>query len=95
MTTPVIGEESPLARKDLVSDVDVRWCPGCGDYAILAQMQKVLPDLGIPRENFVFISGKITPATVHLWHTPGYHQNHESAYSPILRFSSPRNTHTF
>lgn len=40
-----------------VSDQEVRWCPGCGDYAILASMQKVLPELGIPRENMVFISG--------------------------------------
>jgi len=46
-----------LSRKDLVSDQDVRWCPGCGDYAILAQVQKVLPELGVPREKFVFISG--------------------------------------
>lgn len=46
-----------LTRKDFVSDQDVRWCPGCGDYAILAQVQKVLPELGIPRENFVFVSG--------------------------------------
>ena len=45
-----------LTRKDFVSDQDVRWCPGCGDYAILAQVQKVLPELGIPREKFVFIS---------------------------------------
>jgi len=48
---------TPLSRKDFVSDQDVRWCPGCGDYAILAQVQKLLPDLGVPRENFVFISG--------------------------------------
>jgi 2-oxoglutarate/2-oxoacid ferredoxin oxidoreductase subunit beta len=47
----------PLNRKDFVSDQDVRWCPGCGDYAILAQVQKLLPELGVPRENFVFISG--------------------------------------
>ena len=39
------------------SDQDVRWCPGCGDYAVLAQVQKLLPTLGIPRENFAFISG--------------------------------------
>ncbi len=44
-------------RKDFISDQDVRWCPGCGDYAILAPMQNVLPKLGIPRENFVFVSG--------------------------------------
>jgi 2-oxoglutarate ferredoxin oxidoreductase subunit beta len=46
-----------LTRKDFVSDQEVRWCPGCGDYAILAQMQKVLPDIGIPKEKIVFISG--------------------------------------
>jgi 2-oxoglutarate ferredoxin oxidoreductase subunit beta len=47
----------PLTRKDFVTDQEVRWCPGCGDYAILAQMQKMLPELGIPREKIVFISG--------------------------------------
>jgi len=47
----------PQNRKDYSSDQEVRWCPGCGDYSILAQMQKVLPELGIARENFVFISG--------------------------------------
>ncbi len=46
-----------LTRKDFVSDQEVRWCPGCGDYAILAQMQKVLPDIGVPKENIVFVSG--------------------------------------
>ncbi|HTU01188.1 MAG TPA: thiamine pyrophosphate-dependent enzyme, partial [Candidatus Sulfotelmatobacter sp.] len=46
-----------LTRKDFVSDQDVRWCPGCGDYSILAQVQRVMPELGIPRENVVFISG--------------------------------------
>ena len=44
-------------KKDFTSDQAVRWCPGCGDYAILAQTQKVFPDLGIDKENFVFISG--------------------------------------
>ena len=46
-----------LSRKDFIPDQEVRWCPGCGDYSILAQMQKVLPTLGIPREQFVIISG--------------------------------------
>jgi len=46
-----------LTRKDFVSDQPVRWCPGCGDYSILAQMQKMLPRLGIPKEDTVFISG--------------------------------------
>jgi 2-oxoglutarate ferredoxin oxidoreductase subunit beta len=46
-----------ITAKDLVSDQDIRWCPGCGDYSILKQMQSVLPDAGIPREKLVFISG--------------------------------------
>lgn len=46
-----------LTPKDFASDQDVRWCPGCGDYSILAQAKKVMPDLGIPRERIVIISG--------------------------------------
>ncbi len=46
-----------LTAKDFATDQEVRWCPGCGDYSILAQVQKVMPTLGIPRENIVFISG--------------------------------------
>jgi 2-oxoglutarate/2-oxoacid ferredoxin oxidoreductase subunit beta len=46
-----------LTAADFASDQDVRWCPGCGDYSILAQMKKVMPQLGISRENVVFISG--------------------------------------
>jgi len=46
-----------LTAADFASDQDVRWCPGCGDYSILAQMKKMLPTLGVPREKIVFISG--------------------------------------
>ncbi len=46
-----------LTRKDFQTGREVRWCPGCGDYSILTQIQKLLPDLGIPREQFVFVSG--------------------------------------
>lgn len=46
-----------LKAADFASDQDVRWCPGCGDYSILAQMKKILPDVGVARENTVFISG--------------------------------------
>ena len=46
-----------LTRKDFATSQDVRWCPGCGNNAILAQVQKTLPELGIPRENIVIISG--------------------------------------
>jgi 2-oxoglutarate ferredoxin oxidoreductase subunit beta len=47
----------PLTAKDFVTDQEVRWCPGCGDYSILAQVQKVMPTLGIPKENIVIVSG--------------------------------------
>ncbi|HEX4000784.1 MAG TPA: 2-oxoacid:ferredoxin oxidoreductase subunit beta [Pirellulales bacterium] len=46
-----------LSPQDFASDQDIRWCPGCGDYSILAQMKKVLPSLGVPPEKMVFISG--------------------------------------
>ncbi|MEY3563343.1 MAG: hypothetical protein RLZZ294_1349 [Bacteroidota bacterium] len=46
-----------LTTKDFQSDQEVRWCPGCGDYSILAQVQKIMPTLGIPRENIAIISG--------------------------------------
>ncbi|MBU6206010.1 MAG: 2-oxoacid:ferredoxin oxidoreductase subunit beta [Bacteroidetes bacterium] len=46
-----------LTAKDFATDQDVRWCPGCGDYSILKQVHTILPQLGIPRENIVFISG--------------------------------------
>ncbi len=46
-----------LTAKDFATDQEVRWCPGCGDYSILAQVQKIMPGLGIPKENIVIISG--------------------------------------
>ncbi|HVY75752.1 MAG TPA: 2-oxoacid:ferredoxin oxidoreductase subunit beta [Puia sp.] len=51
------GTAPQLTAKDFTTDQEVRWCPGCGDYSILAQVQKVMPQLGIPRENIVIISG--------------------------------------
>src|SRR2546430_8935134 len=50
-------EALKLATKDFKSDQEVRWCPGCGDYAILASMQSLMPELGLERERIVFISG--------------------------------------
>jgi 2-oxoglutarate/2-oxoacid ferredoxin oxidoreductase subunit beta len=49
--------KTPLTAKDFATDQEVRWCPGCGDYSILAQVQKVMPTLGIPREDIAIISG--------------------------------------
>jgi 2-oxoglutarate ferredoxin oxidoreductase subunit beta len=51
------AEARPLTRKDFASDQAVRWCPGCGNYAILAQVQQTFPKLGIPREDYVIVSG--------------------------------------
>ncbi len=46
-----------LTAKDFATDQEVRWCPGCGDYSILAQVQKIMPGIGVPKENIVIISG--------------------------------------
>ncbi|MEO5684153.1 MAG: 2-oxoacid:ferredoxin oxidoreductase subunit beta [Chitinophagaceae bacterium] len=46
-----------LTAKDFATDQEVRWCPGCGDYSILAQVQKIMPGIGVPKENIVIVSG--------------------------------------
>ena len=55
MSNPTVAPV--LTAKDFATDQEVRWCPGCGDYSILAQVQKVMPTLGIARENIVIVSG--------------------------------------
>ncbi len=58
MTTILEQEAAPkLTAKDFASNQEVKWCPGCGDYSILKQVQTVFPDFGIPKEDIVFISG--------------------------------------
>jgi 2-oxoglutarate ferredoxin oxidoreductase subunit beta len=57
MSNNIDVKELKLTARDFASDQDVRWCPGCGDYSILAQAQRVFPDLGIPREKIVWVSG--------------------------------------
>ena len=52
-----MSTELKLTAKELKSDQEVRWCPGCGDYAILAAVQSFMPELGLEREKIVFISG--------------------------------------
>ena len=80
MTTEAATERVPLARKDFVSDQEVRWCPGCGDYSILAQTQKLMPDLGIPREKIVFISGiGCSSRLPYYMNTYGFHGIHGRA----------------
>ena len=51
------GNGLALTKKDFASDQETRWCPGCGDYAILATVQQFLPELGIPPERTVFVAG--------------------------------------
>ncbi len=56
-TTDGAADLVQLGKKDFTSDQEVRWCPGCGDYAILAAVQSLLPNLGARPENTVFVSG--------------------------------------
>src|SRR5271170_5075145 len=57
MSETSTASQPVLTPKDFATDQEVRWCPGCGDYSILAQVQKIMPTLGIPRENIVIVSG--------------------------------------
>ena len=69
-----------LSKKDLESDQDVRWCPGCGDYAILATVQRTLANLGIKRESTVFISGiGCSSRFPYYMNTYGFHTIHGRA----------------
>ncbi len=72
--------EEKLAAKDFKTDQDVRWCPGCGDYAILAAFQAFMPELDVPRENVVVISGiGCSSRFPHYVDTYGFHSIHGRA----------------
>jgi 2-oxoglutarate ferredoxin oxidoreductase subunit beta len=72
--------DSPATKRDFTSDQEVRWCPGCGDYAILASIQGFMPTLGIARENLVFISGIGCAARLpYYMNTYGMHSIHGRA----------------
>ncbi|HVF55855.1 MAG TPA: 2-oxoacid:ferredoxin oxidoreductase subunit beta [Pyrinomonadaceae bacterium] len=80
----VAGEVAPppskLTKADFVSGQEVRWCPGCGDYAILNNVQKVMPELGIPREKIVFVSGiGCSSRFPYYMNTYGFHSIHGRA----------------
>jgi len=80
----VAGKVAPppgqLKKADFVSDQEVRWCPGCGDYAILNNVQKVMPELGIPREKIVFVSGiGCSSRFPYYMNTYGFHSIHGRA----------------
>ncbi len=69
-----------LTKKDFQTDQEVRWCPGCGDYAILSAVQSVFPELGIPREKFVFVSGiGCSSRFPYYMNTYGFHTIHGRA----------------
>ncbi len=78
------GEAAPpaikLTRQDFISGQEVRWCPGCGDYAILNNVQKVMPELGISREKMVFVSGiGCSSRFPYYMNTYGFHSIHGRA----------------
>lgn len=82
-----------LTKKDFESDQLVRWCPGCGDYAILAAMTNALPQLGIPRENFVFVSGIGCAARFPYYvNTYGFHTIHGRgpAFATGIKLANPQ-----
>ena len=69
-------------KKDYTSDQEVRWCPGCGDYSILANLQRVMPEFGVPRENVVFVSGiGCSSRFPYYMNTFGFHTIHGRAPS--------------
>src|SRR5438093_2764261 len=81
-----------LSPKDLASDQEIRWCPGCGDYSILAQMKKALAPLGIPREKMVFVSGiGCSSRFPYYMNTYGFHTIHgrAPAFATGLKVSRP------
>ena len=81
-----------LKPADFASDQDVRWCPGCGDYSILAQMKKALPDMGVTPSNTVFISGiGCSSRFPYYMNTYGMHSIHgrAPAFATGLKSSRP------
>lgn len=81
-----------LKASDFASDQDVRWCPGCGDYSILAQMKKMMPSLGVPREKIVFISGiGCSSRFPYYMNTYGMHSIHgrAPAFATGLKVTNP------
>lgn len=80
-----------LTAKDFATDQDVRWCPGCGDYAILKQVQTIMPELNIPREDIVFISGiGCSSRFPYYMNTYGMHSIHGRATSIATGLKSAR-----
>ncbi len=86
------AEFSKLTSKDFTTDQDIRWCPGCGDYSVLANVQRVMPELGVPRENFVFVSGiGCSSRFPYYMNTYGFHTIHgrAPAFATGIKASRP------
>jgi 2-oxoglutarate ferredoxin oxidoreductase subunit beta len=87
-----IAELPTLAPKDFTTDQEVRWCPGCGDYSILAQMKKALAPIGVAREKTVFISGiGCSSRFPYYMNTYGFHTIHgrAPAFATGLKVANP------
>src|SRR5260370_28757426 len=81
----------PLTKKDFQTDQEVRWCPGCGDYAILSAVQAVFPELGIKKENFVIVSGiGCSSRFPYYMNTYGFHPIHGRAPPVATRLKAIR-----
>lgn len=75
-----MSETAQLTKKDFASDQEVKWCPGCGDYAILSAIQKTMPEVGVPREKIVFVSGiGCSSRFPYYMNTYGFHTIHGRA----------------
>jgi 2-oxoglutarate/2-oxoacid ferredoxin oxidoreductase subunit beta len=89
----VSAEVAPkVSRKEFVAEQDVRWCPGCGDYSILANVQRVMPELGVARENVVFVSGiGCSSRFPYYMNTYGFHTIHgrAPAFATGIKASRP------
>ena len=80
MSTALVDGENTLTKKDFATTNDVRWCPGCGDYAILNAIQRTFPELGVPKEKFVVVSGiGCSSRFPYYMNTYGFHTIHGRA----------------
>jgi 2-oxoglutarate ferredoxin oxidoreductase subunit beta len=87
-----VVEATRLTKKDFETDQDVRWCPGCGDYSILANVQRLMPELGIARENMVWVSGiGCSSRFPYYMNTYGFHTIHgrAPAFATGIKVANP------
>jgi 2-oxoglutarate ferredoxin oxidoreductase subunit beta len=88
----VVAPKEKLKPADFASDQEVRWCPGCGDYAILKSVQRTLPELDVPKENYVFVSGiGCSSRFPYYMSTYGFHTIHgrAPAFATGIKITNP------